>query len=62
MLLDLLKQDKYLTIIIVVIGLIWFFVLMKNVLVVNKSTADFQQQYQQILNADEYKVKGKFEN
>ncbi len=62
MLLDLLKQDKYLTIIIVVIGLIWFFVLLKNVLVVNKSTADFQQQYQQILNADEYKVKGKFEN
>ncbi len=62
MLLDVLKQDKYLTVIIVVVGLIWFFVLLKNVWTFNKSTAEFQQQYQQILSADEYKVKGKFEN
>ncbi|MBI5003192.1 hypothetical protein HZC31_07435 [Candidatus Woesearchaeota archaeon] len=62
MLLEVLKQDKYLTILIVVVGLIWFFVFLRNVWVLNKSTTDFQQQYHQIINADEYKVKGKFEN
>lgn len=62
MLWDVLKQDKYLTIVIIVVGLIWLFVLMKNVWTFNKSTAEFQQQYHQILNADEYKVKGKFEH
>ncbi len=62
MLWDLLKQDKYLTIIIAVVVAIWFFVLMKNVLVVNRSAVEFQQQYHKILSADEYKVKGKFEN
>lgn len=59
---ELLKQDKYLTLVIVVVALIWLFVLLKNVFMVNKSAGEFQQQYQRILDADEYKVKGKFEN
>lgn len=62
MLWDVLKQDKYLTILIIVVGLIWFFVLLRNVWTLNKTTTEFEQQYQQILSADEYKVKGKFEN
>ena len=62
MLLEVLKQDKYLTILIVVVGLIWLFVLLKNIWTFNKSTAEFEHQYHQIINADEYKVKGKFEN
>ena len=61
MLWNLLKQDTYLTIIIAVVSIIWFFVFLRNVWVLNKSTTDFQQQYQRILEAEEHKVKGKFE-
>lgn len=61
MLLDLLKQDSYLTAIIAIVGMIWFAVLLRNVWVLNKSTGEYQQQYQRILDAEEFKVKGKFE-
>ncbi len=61
MLLEVVKQDKFLTWAVVVVGLLWFFVFLKNVWHGNKKAVEFQQTYEQILNADEYKVKGKFE-
>lgn len=61
MLWEIVRQDKYLTLLIAVVAALWLFVFFRNMWVINKSTGDFQRQYEQILNADEYKVKGKYE-
>ncbi len=61
MLLELVRQDNYLTVLIAVVGALWLFVFVRNMWILNKSTGEFRHQYEQIINAEEYKVKGKFE-
>ncbi|MFA6888819.1 MAG: hypothetical protein WC254_04970 [Candidatus Woesearchaeota archaeon] len=61
MLWDLIKEDKILTISIVIVGIIWFLVFIRNFWTVRKSTGDFEKTYDHILSADEFKVKGKYE-
>lgn len=58
---ELMKEDKVLTISIIVIGIIWFLVFMRNLWTVKRSANEFENTYQHILSADEFKVKGKYE-
>ena len=61
MLLEVIQQDKYLTIVLVVTGTIWLYVLLRNLRMNAKSNTQFQTEYERVLNTDEYKVKGRFE-
>ncbi len=61
MLWELVKEDNVLTISIIIIGIIWFLVFMRNIWTLKKSAGEFEKTYQHILNAEEFKVKGKYE-
>ncbi len=61
MLWEIIKEDKVLTISIIVIGFLWFIVFMRNLWTIKRSTGEFKKTYQHILNADEFKVKAKHE-
>ena len=61
MLLEVIKQDKFLTWTIALVAFLWFVVFIRNMWLMNQKAAEFQQTYEQILSAEEYKVKGKFE-
>lgn len=61
MLLELIQEDKVLTWILIIVGVIWVFVFLRNIWTSNKTATDFQHYYNHILHGDEHKVKGKFE-
>lgn len=61
MLIEVLKQDKFLTAVLIIIGIMWIIVFLRNMRSINKKSGEFRQMYENILNADEYKVKGRFE-
>ena len=61
MLLEVLKQDKFLTAAVIAVGALWLLVFLRNIWRGNKKAGEFQQTYDHILNAEEYKVKGRFE-
>jgi hypothetical protein len=61
MLLDTILQDKFLTGAIVGVALIWAYVLFRNVRLSMKSSDQYAVEYNRVLNADEFKVKGRFE-
>lgn len=61
MLLEVLKQDKFLTATLIAVGIMWAYILLKNFWSTNKKANDFQQMYDHILHAKEHQVKGRFE-
>ncbi len=61
MLLELIQQDKVLTTVLVLTGLLWAYVLFRNLRLWLHQTNQFQVEYEHILNEDKYKVKGRFE-
>lgn len=62
MLIDVVKQDTFLTWSLIVVGILWVVVFVRNMWQVNKKAAEFENFYDHILNADEYKVKGKYDH
>ncbi len=61
MITDMILQDKVLTGAIAIIALIWGYVLFRNIHYGKKTHDTFATEYNKIINADEYKVKGRFE-
>ncbi len=61
MLLELIQQDKVLTTVLVITGLLWACVLFRSFRMHIHKTNQFQAEYDQVLNAEKYKVKGRFE-
>lgn len=61
MLLEVLKQDKFLTATLIAVGIMWLIVLVKSFWNNSKKANDFQQMYDHILHAEEHQVKGRFE-
>jgi len=61
MLLELIQQDKVITVALVIIAIIWAYVLFRNIRMGNKTANQFEIEYDKILNAKDYKVKGRFE-
>ncbi len=61
MLWELISEDNVLTISIILIGILWVIVFMRNFWNVKKSSGEFERAYEHILNAEEFKVKGKYE-
>jgi hypothetical protein len=61
MLLEVIQQDKFLTAVLVITGTIWLYVLFRNIRTNAKSNTQFQTEYERVLNNDESKVKGRFE-
>jgi hypothetical protein len=61
MLLDVILQDKVLTGLIIGVGLIWLYVFFKNVRYSKRSSDRYAVEYNNVLHADEFKVKGRFE-
>ena len=62
--LELLQNEMYLNYTIVFVGIIWALIFLK--LFLTKKSKDqnefnFEEEYNKILNSDEYKVKRKFE-
>ena len=61
MLLDIIREDHVLTGVLLFVGIVWVLVFLKNVWRVSRSAGELQQQYEHILDGEEYKVKGRFE-
>lgn len=61
MLLEIIREDKVLTWLLIIIATIWFLVFIRNLWTNSKTATDYQQYYNHILHGDEHKVKGKFE-
>lgn len=60
-LLELIQQDKVLTTVLVITGILWAYVLFRSFRMRMHQTNQFQVEYEHILNEDKYKVKGRFE-
>ncbi len=61
MLLEIIQKDNVLTWLLIIIGVLWFLVFLRNLWTNNKTATDYEQYYDHILTGDEHKVKGKFE-
>ena len=61
MLLDVIKQDTFLSWALILVGVLWFLVFLRNMRHVNKKAVEFEQLYDHILSAEEFKVKGKYD-
>ena len=61
MLLDVIMEDKFLTGALIIVGVLWFLVFLRNMRHINKKAAEFEQLYNHILSAEEFKVKGKYD-
>ena len=61
MLWEVIKEDKVLIISIIIIGILWVIVFIRNIWTIKRSAGEFERTYQHILNADEFKVKAKHE-
>lgn len=61
MLLELIQQDKVLTTVLIITGVLWLYVLFRSFRLRMHQTNQFQVEYEHVLNAKEYKVKGRFE-
>lgn len=60
-LLELIQQDKVLTTVLLITGILWAYVLFRSFRSRMHQTNQFQTEYERILNAEENKVKGRFE-